>query len=125
MRPKYQQAIDAILNADAPKEAMKRAWESPFAREGEGGALFQMATRNFGDCFSAYVARIGCLTDIKNSTRYSACTPEFTEQIRNDPRIPCDINEIVPSQETLAPFGEWQTKIDDYYESLQEKAVTV
>lgn len=68
----------------------------------------------------------GCLTQVKgkidseNITTYVALTPELTEGIQADERIPSDINLIMPGgawederSETLDVFVEWQLRIFD------------
>lgn len=54
--------------------------------------------------------RIGCLTMIRDGSLRVAATPELTEAIRADKRIPADATKIRP--EHLPVFKEWQERID-------------
>ncbi len=71
-----------------------------------GEGLFQFATCGGKAEGETY----GCLTMIRNNVRYTAATPELTEEIRADKRIPINFTEIKP--EHLPIFAEWQRRLD-------------
>ena len=75
---------------------------------------FQIASKNNKPQDEKGIIRFGCLSMIRNNVRdYEAEVERFTEEIRNDfrlPRIPSMITNI--RIEHLPIFAEWQRKID-------------
>jgi hypothetical protein len=106
---KYDEAIAELLqdNPSRPtfEERVVDAWNYPKKRG--PGALFQPCGQ-MGAC--------GCLTQIVSremnfdGAPYAAVTPELTEAILADDRIPPTPHDITP--EDLPVFAEWQRKID-------------
>lgn len=82
---------------------IQRAWKSPLGNR--GGSLFRFVSKSG---FMEYNA-CGCLTQVASGIR-DACTPELTEAIRADSRIPHDPNLI--TVDNLHVFAEWQRRID-------------
>lgn len=113
MHPKYQAAIDVILSADDPKTIIRKAWDYPESHP--QGCLFAYCTRT-NNLYNEQGQPYGCLTQMRNNHHIPvvACSSKLAEQIRNDDRIPKSVDDISPTQECLAVFGEWQTKIDEY-----------
>lgn len=100
---KYNEQIEKILKAADFVHAVNTAWLS-------GQGLFQFCTPtgdlspDMPDC-----GRLGCLTMVK-SGHHVACTPELTEAIRADPRLPEDSGDVTPAH--LPVFAEWQRRLD-------------
>lgn len=124
MRQKYIDAIDHVLSKYDPDFAIEQAWKLPSIHE--GGDLFQAAGRG-KICSLAHDRNIGCLTQVKAGIPLKnefdpcvACTPELTERIRKDERIPKNYTDIKPTREALMVFAEYQNEIDDYYEELEK-----
>lgn len=96
----YDEAI-SYLRSNPDK--IYKVWASPYR---SAGILFQFATRD-----DSTVGRSGCLTMIVNpSIKCNAETPELTEAIRKDSRIPHRPSDI--TIESLEVFAEWQRKLD-------------
>lgn len=68
-----------------------------------GDCLFQGASHD------GEVGPYGCLTMVRTGA-WNAATPELTEQIRNDMRIPSNCFGI--TVESLPVFAEWQRRLD-------------
>lgn len=105
MPDKYDEQIAELL-ADDPYDREFRDRVRTLWQRGEG--LFAFAynpeTRD-EPCW-----KYGCLTMIHDGPEYKAQTPELTEAIRADGRIPDDPDEIEP--EHLPVFAEWQRRLD-------------
>lgn len=125
MRQKYIDAIDHILAQDDIVGTIVKAWDRPL--DEPCGCLFAPAARlsdPLVTVFTYATKKYGCLTEIKR--QYSnhsgscpqACTPEMTEEILKDERIPISYEGIQPTREALMVFAEYQDKVDDYYEEL-------
>lgn len=94
---KYDRQIQDLLTG---KRNISLDWQN-------GRGLFQMAWR--GDRSNP---RQGCLTMIKHrsSIKYQAITPELTDRICQDERIPCRPQDIRP--EHFPIFAEYQRELD-------------
>lgn len=101
MKDKYDEAVEYLT--ENPK-AIWHSWGTPTSHP--SGCLFQYVTPT-GDDGETYC---GCLTLIRGSSNFKACTPELTEAIRADKRIPEKGDEI--TVEHLPIFAEWQRRID-------------
>jgi hypothetical protein len=94
----YDSMVDFLM--ENPSEILS-AWANPL--EHKAGGLFRYASANqFGPC--------GCLTQIRGEEDWKAFTPELTQAIKADKRIPRHRYEITPA--TLPVFAEWQRRID-------------
>ncbi len=100
---KYDEQIARITSAP---DSLKSEWFS-------GEDLFQMA----GDG-----RQTGCLTMIRKEKRWTSETPELTEAIRNDNRIPADADDITLAD--LPVFAEWQRRLDRELPSRQPPITT-
>lgn len=72
-----------------------------------GSCLFQFTDRHH----TAYYSKIGCLIQIRNGNKI-AQTPELTDKINQDERLPKNIEEITPND--LNVFAEWQRILDKH-----------
>lgn len=102
MPDKYDKAIDYFTeNPDQICEF----WNTPHLYP--QGCLFVYASET-----GRSINNIGCLTTIRRNNGFGteACTPELTEAIRADERIPKDARDI--KVEDLPVFAEWQRRID-------------
>lgn len=100
----YDRAIQSLINVpdDEFTKVVNRVWMN--YDDTPEGVLFGGATpsRSVGTGEGA------CLTMIRNN--YEAYTPELTLAIRNDERIPNDVDDI--TKENLYVFAEWQRRLD-------------
>ena len=107
MPDKYDEAIAELMAVDERKweREVLRAWDAP-SRDGVG-CLFQFA--GISGLISGRVC--GCLTQIRAEPGfYAAATPDLTDAIAVDERLPSSPRDITP--EDLPVFAEWQRKID-------------
>lgn len=103
MKDKYDLAIEYLTKN--PDEILD-SW-SMIAENETGFPLFQFATVSGEPGDFEY----GCLTQIRNLDHpFHAETPELTEAIRADNRIPRTHREL--AVEHLPVFAEWQRKLD-------------
>lgn len=105
---KYDIAIQNLTLLDDPREILD-AWGTPKSRN---GCLFDYAGRTS-------TPHIGCLTQIRSNVKFHAETPELTEKIRNDKRIPKYAGDI--KLKDLPVFAEWQRRLDKELPSRQTK----
>ena len=109
MGDKYYKAVQYLTKHP---EKIKDAWNFPFTFS--SGCLFNYAgdTKNSG---------IGCLTQIRKNedghVSVNAETPELTEEIRKDKRIPKNPKYIRVKH--LPVFAEWQRRLDKELPSRQ------
>lgn len=101
-KDKYDIAIEFLTKHP---EHIENAWFFPAPNKleevNQAHCLFQVV----GDCNN-----FGCLTQIKYYAQaYKACTPELTEQIIADERIP---NSHLIKVTDLPIFAEWQRRLD-------------
>ena len=98
----YDQAVEYLSErAQSDNDVIWSAWFWP--GQDKGGILFSHTDRSrSGAC-------CGCLTQIRGGLREGP-TPELTERIRLDTRIPTH-GELITA-EMLPVFAEWQRKID-------------
>ena len=104
---KYDVAI-GYLNAFPDEDfddAVYRAWSKPRESGNTAGCLFQIAARP-----TFYSSHTGCLTQIRTMEATIAETPELTEAIRADDRIPFGLDHI--TRKSLHVFAEWQRRLD-------------
>lgn len=101
MSDKYDHAIEYLT---ANPGEIRDAWADPYVHE--AGCLFVYAFR--GDSKHIPID-CGCLTLIKMG-RNEAETPELTDAIMRDDRIPIRSEAI--TIESLPVFAEWQRIID-------------
>lgn len=94
MKDKYDQAVKYLTTHP---EKIYMQWI-------RGADLFQFAHRMPQAPYAC-----GCITMIKGGG-YHAQTPEITAAIKDDPRIPEDVDDITP--ENLPVFAEWQRRLD-------------
>lgn len=111
--------LQAIAKRKQEGSVVKAAWLDPYGHP--QGILFRLACPGprlrftpFGEC--------GCLTTIRSrddgqGNAPVAYTPELTEAIRNDDRLPRSIGcvEYLEGEElrrALTPFAEWQRKLE-------------
>lgn len=100
---KYDKAIEYFTENP---EQISKVWVDPLMHE--SGCLFAFTDRGVNNNSGH-----GCLTMIRMKFPYKCGIPEFTEQIRNDVRIPTDDRGI--NLGNLHVFAEWQRKIDEEY----------
>lgn len=107
MTDKYDEAIEYL--ATHPGE-IRAAWREASTEEGEqehpAHCLFQGATKNGHIDLDA---GCGCLTQIRCGF-LKAETPELTEAIKSDMRIPASVLSVKVNH--LPIFAEWQRRID-------------
>ena len=116
MNDKYDRAIEVLLEASDFKVEAEEAWNAPLTHE--AGCLFQFASKSgrfeeptVTQCDSCgNELMCGCLTLIRETVCDVADTPELTEAIRADERIPTSPRDITP--EDLPVFAEWQRRLD-------------
>jgi len=102
---KYDEAIEFLK---AHPSEIHEAWsEIEDDPPHPAHCLFQAATKD-GRVDS--IASFGCLTQIRGMGSWDAATPELTEAIRADDRIPG--NPLSISVDHLPVFAEWQRRID-------------
>ncbi len=109
MDDKYDKAIDYLMRH--PNE-VKEAWSCP--PEHPAGCLFEFACRrevlrgfnNYG-CLTM-IRRVAYPSDVWQSS--VAETPELTEAIQADNRLPMHVDEI--QLHHLPVFAEWQRRLD-------------
>lgn len=114
---RYDEAIAYLTNAVhlSGWRAICVAWANP---EAAGGCLFAIAGPDPLDLVGEYDGCVyGCLTTVRQGT-HVAPTPELTEAIRADVRIPQDAHEI--TLEHLPVFAEWQRRLDTELERTWE-----
>ena len=102
MPDKYDGAIDRLTENP---NTIWETWNSPHSFF--AGCLFMYASKD------GYPHDdIGCLTTIRRNDGFGrlACTPELTEAIRADERIPKNARDI--KVEDLPVFAEWQRRLD-------------
>lgn len=102
MPDKYDNAVEYLTKN--PSE-IERAWYDPFSHV-SSGCLFKFVTPN-GCCYFNRIAH-GCLTSVRDGS--IAYTPELTEAIRADERIPMRGDNIEVKH--LPVFAEWQRRLD-------------
>lgn len=98
-KDKYDKAVEYLTKH--PDE-IHFAWNRPHTAR--GGCLFQYAQNT--DSTTEFC---GCLTQIRGGFEV-AQTPELTEAILRDIRLPCDEDDI--TVDDLPIFAEWQRRID-------------
>ena len=106
---------DAIEYLTAHPEEIHRAWAEPLNKR--GGSLFGFTSK---DGTSQHGPLIGCLTAIRgksNDLYVSQCSPEITEAIRADSRIPSWCGDI--TVESLPVFAEWQERLDREFQDKE------
>lgn len=104
MKDKYDIAIEYLT--EYPEEILD-TWNSPFNYP--HGCLFQMVTPSGNYQTPEWNSdQCGCLTQVKYKS-YPAWTPELTNEICNDERIPSSRNITVAD---LPVFAEWQRRLD-------------
>lgn len=106
MKDRYDIAIEYFT--EHPNE-IARAWGNWTFHE--HGRLFCFCTH---DCRAQFYSAesgkdFGCPLMVRGGM-YDAETPELTEAIRNDERIPKDTSDL--RIETLPALAEWQRKLD-------------
>ncbi len=119
-KDKYDEAIDWLVEhaGDEPSQygtaqvsVVHGVWCTPSSYKNhhlnDAHCLFQFTGPN-GSC--------GCLTQIRNE-RMRGPTPELTEEIRADDRIPVSVNALADLRDdelraALQPFAEWQRRLD-------------
>jgi hypothetical protein len=99
-KDKYDLAVDYLTKN--PDKLIK-SWEFPESYP--SGCLFAFAGQEPLDCYNG----CGCLTQVRYGM-YPAETPELTDAIRRDERIPIFPDDIKPSD--LPVFAEWQRRLD-------------
>jgi len=102
MRQKYLNHINYLLENP---DQISDHWS-------EAAGLFQMARRN-------YICNAGCLTMIRTG-EWNAQTPEWTDRIRRDTRIPYSTHELEELkgeklEQTLIVFASYQNQLDDEF----------
>lgn len=103
---KYDKAIEYLT--EHPEE-IKKAWG--YCSTHEAGCLFDYAGSKFG-CGCLTLVRDSFLFPQKYHVPFVAQTPELTEAIGRDERIPYSENDI--TLDHLPVFAEWQRKLDKY-----------
>ena len=102
----YDQAVEYLSKRvhedEGDMAAILEAWFSPSTKR--GGILFEFAGNRVQNGY------IGCLTQIRSDSSKIAATPELTERIRADERLPTSGEYI--TVDMLPVFAEWQRKID-------------
>ena len=101
---KFDEAVAYLT--EHPYE-IQLAWDRPSNHT--GGCLFRFCSPNQQD-------RCGCLTQVRRLD-WGAFTFELTTAIRQDERIPSDVNDI--KVEHLPVFAEWQRRLDQYFAILK------
>lgn len=105
---KYDEAIAYLLAQEDFHDAVKTSWSNPLFIK--AGCLFQYVTPSGElerDCDGLICS--GCLTIVRAGIR-RACTPELTDRIRADNRLPDSPDKI--TKESLPVFAEWQRELD-------------
>ena len=107
-RDKYDEAIDALMLAP---EKIYETWNHP--KKHEHGCLFQFMTNDGGRSFDIPGgSSAGCVSLIHSDpSLYTSENNELTEMIKNDERIPNEVNEET-TREQLEVFAEYQRKAD-------------
>lgn len=130
--PKYVEAIKYLT--EHPDEIC-HAWYACYDDPHPAHCLFQYLTPT-GEAWKERSkdqkndynngCEFGCLTQVRGSTynQYAAWTPELTERIKLDERLPKSAASV--RVEDLPLFGEYQTEFDetirkDYLASLVEE----
>lgn len=96
MKDKYDEAIEYLTKYP---EEIAHAWSGGHTAE----CLFDLAGRSSDGDY-------GCLTMIRGCDKWEAETPELTQQIRDDHRIPKWGHSITVAD--LPVFAEWQRRLD-------------
>jgi hypothetical protein len=116
MKDKYSLAcdyFDAIEDEEEFKHAVRKAWYSP--RTEGPRCLFQFVTPHgearWDENTNAEGKSTGCIVMLRLTQSYHAWTPELTEAIRKDKRIPINVSEVTKSM-LRKVFAPWQRKID-------------
>jgi len=115
MKDKYSQAcdyFDAIEDKEEFQKEVRKNWYSP-QKEGPG-CLFQFVTPNgdaSGESTNPEGYTTGCIMMLHMTPYYHAWTPELTEAIRNDKRIPIGVDKVTKRM-LRRVFAPWQRKID-------------
>lgn len=110
---KYDKGIEELVESGSTNDAPDH-WR--YLRDVWGAAtnpLFQYA------CMDSRHAPqgVGCLTMIRGGYGFRAETPELTEAILADKRIPMNIDNLLnlrgdELRAALQPFAEWQRRLD-------------
>jgi len=102
MPDKYDKAIDYLTENP---DQIWNSWNEPHSYP--QGCLFMYVSKT-----EHTANNIGCLTTIRRNDGFGkvACTPELTEAIRADERIPKGARDI--KVEDLPVFAEWQRRLD-------------
>lgn len=116
-KDKYDVAEEYLLQfKDDPESFTQKAdqaWSYPCKLFPEptdiAHCLFQAVSPTGKAIYNLPGGTVGCLTQIRG-IGYQAITPELTQEIKNDKRIPKTVDEITP--ESLAVFKEWQRRLD-------------
>ena len=113
---KYDKAIAYLI--EHPSE-VEDAWNraSCLGRHPHGCLFLHCNPRGFAGSGS-----FGCLIQVKAGT-YPAFTPELTEKIRADERIPSKPDDIKPTLEGLTPFAEYQREMDRTIRTVPNKVI--
>lgn len=107
---KYDREIEKIMAAPFIAFEVVKRWRSA-SPNGEG-CLFQFMTPSGSrNALTGGAPLFGCLTQIRNSATFSAYTPELTDLIRADERIPKNPTEVC-TREQLEVFAEYQRLAD-------------
>ena len=110
-RDKYDVQIEKLLDYSA--ETLESAWLG-------GQGIFQFASPT-GAPRKTKVGRCGCLTMIRGCATSVAWTPQLTEEIRADTRLPCNMTHFkqdwvrwtrAERRKHLQVFAEWQRRLD-------------
>jgi hypothetical protein len=114
VKDKYDDSIDYLV--DRPWEL-----ESVWANASNTGLV------DVPSCLFDFCARrsdmermCGCLTMVRKGDGYVVDgSPELTLEVRNDQRLPCEVNNVVfegltksNRRQYLQPFAEWQRRFD-------------
>lgn len=113
---KYDKAIAYLI--EHPEE-VEDAWQ--LVRTCPGSCLFQFCSPT-GTITVVNTIKIGCLTTVKAGYN-PAFTPELTEKIRADERIPSKPDDIKPTLEGLTPFAEYQREMDRTIRTVPNKVI--
>lgn len=119
MKDKYDIAIEYLT--EHPKEILD-TWSNPMGSS--GGCLFQFCTPTGAlDCkiIEGESHQCGCLTQLKRFSDRIAWTPELTNEIRADTRIPGMAEGITVAD--LPVFAEWQRRLDREIRNVVEVEV--
>jgi len=109
---KYDEAIEWLV--EHPDELWPM-WSGPSG--GDAGCLFEFCSAEPDMSVVPNGEMCGCLVMIRESDTYSAWTPELTDEIRADDRLPRSFTDLKglrgdALRAALQPFAEWQRRLD-------------